>query len=87
VTGRRFLRRTGFVPIKNRPPGENRAPSACIVSPDALATVDSTLGIHSSDLPTDGLPAECTVPFTFLWLDEKRWEGVNVELAIGRSEG
>jgi glucoamylase len=29
----------GFVPIKNRPPGESRAPAALIVSPDALALV------------------------------------------------
>lgn len=29
----------GFVPIKNRPPGESEAPAAYIVSPDALALV------------------------------------------------
>jgi glucoamylase len=29
----------GFVPIKNRPPGQNTAPAAHIVSPDALALV------------------------------------------------
>ena len=29
----------GFVPIKNRPPGESSAPAAHIVSPDALALV------------------------------------------------
>ena len=29
----------GFVPIKNRPPGESNAPAANIVSPDALALV------------------------------------------------
>jgi len=51
-----------------------------------VTTVDSTLGIHFSDLPTDGLPAECTVAFTFLWLDEKRWEGVNFELTVGKGE-
>ncbi|MBP1778073.1 MAG: Glucan 1,4-alpha-glucosidase [candidate division NC10 bacterium] len=51
------------------------------------ATVDSTLGIHFADLPTDGLPAGCTVAFTFLWLDEKRWEGVNFAQTVGRGEG
>jgi len=30
---------SGFVPIKNRPPGESNAPAANIVSPDALALV------------------------------------------------
>jgi glucoamylase len=30
---------SGFVPIKNRPPGESDAPAANIVSPDALALV------------------------------------------------
>jgi glucoamylase len=49
-------------------------------------TVDSALGLHFADLPTDGLPAECTVAFTILWLDEKRWEGANFELTVGRGE-
>ena len=39
----------GFVPIKNRPPGESRAPAAHIVSPDALALV--RFGLRSPDDP------------------------------------
>jgi glucoamylase len=39
----------GFVPIKNRPPGESRAPAAQIVSPDALALV--RFGLRSADDP------------------------------------
>ncbi len=39
----------GFVPIKNRPPGESRAPAACIVSPDALALV--RFGLRAPDDP------------------------------------
>ncbi|MFN2203105.1 MAG: glucan 1,4-alpha-glucosidase [Caldilineaceae bacterium] len=39
----------GFVPIKNRPPGENRASSADIVSPDALALV--RFGLRAADDP------------------------------------
>jgi glucoamylase len=40
---------SGFVPIKNRPPGESEAPSANIVSPDALALV--RFGLRSADDP------------------------------------
>ena len=39
----------GFVPIKNRPPGETEAPAAHIVSPDALALV--RFGLRSPDDP------------------------------------
>ncbi|PWB69579.1 MAG: glucan 1,4-alpha-glucosidase [Anaerolineales bacterium] len=39
----------GFVPIKNRPPGESEAPAAHIVSPDALALV--RFGLRAADDP------------------------------------
>ena len=39
----------GFVPIKNRPPSENDAPAANIVSPDALALV--RFGLRAADDP------------------------------------
>ena len=39
----------GFVPIKNRPPGESTARSAHIVSPDALALV--RFGLRAADDP------------------------------------
>jgi glucoamylase len=39
----------GFVPIKNRPPGESDAPTANIVSPDALALV--RFGLRAADDP------------------------------------
>jgi glucoamylase len=39
----------GFVPIKNRPPGESSQPSAHIVSPDALALV--RFGLRAPDDP------------------------------------
>ena len=39
----------GFVPIKNRPPGESAAPSAQILSPDALALV--RFGLRAADDP------------------------------------
>ncbi|MCW5620399.1 MAG: glucan 1,4-alpha-glucosidase [Burkholderiales bacterium] len=40
---------TGFVPIKNRPPAQSRAPAAEIVSPDALALV--RFGLRAADDP------------------------------------
>lgn len=40
---------SGFVPIKNRPPGESEAPAANIISPDALALV--RFGLRSADDP------------------------------------
>jgi glucoamylase len=40
---------SGFVAIKNRPPGESAAPSAQIVSPDALALV--RFGLRAADDP------------------------------------
>lgn len=39
----------GFVPIKNRPPGENQEPASYIVSPDALALV--RFGLRAPDDP------------------------------------
>ncbi|MEJ2411746.1 MAG: glycoside hydrolase family 15 protein, partial [Anaerolineales bacterium] len=39
----------GFVPIKNRPPGESDSPASMIVSPDALALV--RFGLRSADDP------------------------------------
>jgi glucoamylase len=39
----------GFVPIKNRPPGESSAPASAIVSPDALALV--RFGLRAADDP------------------------------------
>jgi glucoamylase len=39
----------GWVPIKNRPPGQSDAPAAAIVSPDALALV--RFGLRAADDP------------------------------------
>jgi glucoamylase len=46
-------------------------------------TVDSGLGIHVADLPTEVLPLGSTVRFTFLWLDGNRWEGVDFDVVMG----
>lgn len=39
----------GFVPIKNRPPGDSKMPAAHIISPDALALV--RFGLRAADDP------------------------------------
>src|SRR6185295_13854140 len=39
----------GFVPIKNRPPGDNSRPASLLVSPDALALV--RFGLRAPDDP------------------------------------
>jgi glucoamylase len=46
-------------------------------------TVDSGLGVHFGDLPTEALPVGSTVRFTFLWLDVNRWEGVDFDVVMG----
>ncbi len=48
-TSEAFSPMNGFVPIKNRPPGESREPSANIISPDALALV--RFGLRRADDP------------------------------------
>jgi glucoamylase len=45
-------------------------------------TTDTGLGIYFADLPTDQLPADRTVRFTFFWLDALRWEGQDFEMTV-----
>jgi glucoamylase len=45
-------------------------------------TVDSGLGIHYADLPAEDIPAGRHVTFTFLWLEERRWEGTDFRVEI-----
>jgi glucoamylase len=45
-------------------------------------TTDTRLGIHFADLPTDRLPRDRRVRFTFFWLDAQRWEGGDFEITI-----
>jgi glucoamylase len=47
------------------------------------ATVDSQLGIHFVDLPTEGVAAGARVRFTFYWPAAKRWEGVDFCMTCG----
>lgn len=45
-------------------------------------TLDSGLGVHFADLPTEALAAGSRVVFTFLWVDAQRWEGVDFEVVM-----
>lgn len=45
-------------------------------------TRDTGLGLHVVDLPTDKLVSRDYVVFTFYWLDQQRWEGVNFQVVV-----
>jgi glucoamylase len=47
-----------------------------------METIDTGLGVHVAELPTEALKAGDSVEFTFLWRDSKDWEGRNYEVAI-----
>ncbi|MGC1107486.1 MAG: glycoside hydrolase family 15 protein [Candidatus Acidiferrales bacterium] len=47
-----------------------------------VKTVDSGLGLHYVDLPTNKLPIGGKVTFTFFWPDANRWEGANLEVGV-----
>lgn len=68
---------------------ETRSPAVVHWSPDGwqttqdCPTVNTGLGMHVADLPTNGLEAGCEVEFTFRWPDEgNRWEGTNYEVQV-----
>ncbi|MBK7252032.1 MAG: glucan 1,4-alpha-glucosidase [Gammaproteobacteria bacterium] len=44
------------------------------------ATRDTGLGVHTVDLPVDGLGPNGVVKFTFFWHDAARWEGRDFEV-------
>ena len=48
-------------------------------------TVDTGLGSHIVDLPTDSLPAGSSVLFTLLWLETGQWQGEDFELTVGEA--
>jgi len=47
-----------------------------------VKTVDSGLGLHHADLPTNKLPVGGKVNFTFFWPDAGKWEGTNREVVV-----
>ena len=47
-----------------------------------VKTVDSGLGLHYADLPTNKLPLGGKVVFTFFWPDGGKWEETNWEVTV-----
>ena len=45
-------------------------------------TRDTSLGVHAADLPADHLSPGREVAFTFYWLQEQRWEGVDFSVVV-----
>jgi glucoamylase len=45
-------------------------------------SVDTGLGVHVVDLPTDALPPSATVAFTFYWPRAGHWEGANFSILV-----
>ena len=45
-------------------------------------TVYSGLGMHFADLPTDELPPETKIAFTFYWPEADRWENVDFVVSV-----
>lgn len=48
-----------------------------------VRTVDTGLGIHYVDLPTDRLSSGSKVLFTFFWPEANKWEEVDFQVTIG----
>jgi glucoamylase len=48
-----------------------------------VETRDTGLSVHIADLPTDSLPADATVRFTFHWREANRWEGADFSVQVG----
>ncbi|MGA9543241.1 MAG: glucan 1,4-alpha-glucosidase [Candidatus Sulfotelmatobacter sp.] len=47
-----------------------------------INTRDTGLGLHILDLPTASLPAGSQIVFTFLWIQENRWEGKDYTVTV-----
>jgi glucoamylase len=45
-------------------------------------TRDTSLGVHVVDLPTEKMPTNRPIVFTFRWEPEGRWEGVNYSVVV-----
>jgi len=45
-------------------------------------TIDTRLGLHYVDLPTEALTAGSTITFTFYWPEANKWEGVDFQINV-----
>jgi glucoamylase len=50
-----------------------------------VRTRDTGLGIHSVDLPTDGVPPGNTIVFTWMTLADEKWLGQDYTVTVGNS--
>ena len=48
-----------------------------------IKTLDGGLGIHLADLPTQSLPEDTQIKFTFYWPDAGHWEGKDFMVRVG----
>jgi len=50
-----------------------------------MPTVDSGVGIHYADLPTENLEHDQKIIYTFYWQDAEIWENKNYTLTIEKT--
>ena len=43
---------------------------------------DTGLGVHVADLPTQELPSQTRIDFTFYWTEAGRWEQVDFAVTV-----
>jgi glucoamylase len=84
----RFNQKTRTIPEGKRIRIETLAPATVHWSLDNWKTasdsktVDTGLGVHYLDLPTDRLSQGSNVIFTFFWPEANRWEGTDFQVAV-----
>ena len=49
-----------------------------------INTMDTGIGVHVADLPTGAMPEGTIILFTFYWMEQDRWEGVDLTVSIIR---
>ena len=47
-----------------------------------VESIDTKLGVHLVDLPTERTAPGTAVVFTYYWLEAKRWEGTDFNVGI-----
>jgi glucoamylase len=64
------------------------APAAVRWSPDGWKTItdtktlDTGIGLHICNLPTEGLPSGAEILFTFFWPETNRWQGTDFGVTL-----
>jgi glucoamylase len=55
-------------------------------TPQETSSRDTGLGVYVVDLPTDTLPIDARIDFTFQWSDARRWEETDFQVAIAPAQ-